>query len=64
MIMKTRVLPEKCIGCELCTQVSPTLFEMNSEGLAQAKTEEVPSELESECQEAAESCPVEAIAVS
>lgn len=61
--MKTRVIPEKCIGCTLCTNTSPDVFEMNDEGKAFAKEEQVPAGLEAEVKEAAEGCPTEAIEV-
>lgn len=61
--MKTRVIPEKCIGCTLCTSVCPDVYEMDDEDKAFAKNENVPADLEGEVREAAESCPTEAIEV-
>ena len=50
-----------CIGCGLCTQVCPEVFEMGDSGVAEVIMEEVPENLEDSVQEAADSCPVEVI---
>ena len=50
-----------CIGCGLCTQVCPEVFEMGDSGVAEVIMEEVPENLEDSAQEAADSCPVEVI---
>jgi len=49
-----------CIGCGLCTNICPDVFLMTDEGVAAAKDEIFP-EQEPQVQEAAESCPVNAI---
>lgn len=50
-----------CIGCELCTQVCPEVFEMGDSGVAEVIMEEVPENLEDNVREAADGCPVEVI---
>ena len=51
---------ETCIGCGSCAVQCPDVFEINSEGKAEAITQE-----NSDCaKKAVEICPVEAIAVS
>ena len=50
---------ENCIGCGLCTTMCPDVFTMTDEGVAAARDEIFPA-----AQEAAESCPVDAIQVS
>jgi ferredoxin len=60
--MKVRVDEETCVGDETCVQICPEIFEMNGD-VAVAKMEEVPKDLEEKCKEAAEACPVEAIAI-
>lgn len=51
-----------CIGCGLCTNICPDVFTLTDEGVAAARDEIAP-ELESQVEEAAESCPVDAIEV-
>ncbi|MFP4013745.1 MAG: ferredoxin [Chitinispirillaceae bacterium] len=62
--MKASVDLEACIGCELCPSVCPDVFKMGDDGLAHTITEDVPSDAEAAAQEAAESCPVNAINIS
>lgn len=60
--MKVSVDAEKCIGCQLCIQVAPELFEMD-EDKAIVKSQEVPEGQEDNCRQASQQCPVEAIPV-
>ena len=59
--MKVKVNPELCIACGACISLAPAIYDWAENGKAQAKGEEVPSELENEAKEAVESCPTEAI---
>ncbi|MFP4165183.1 MAG: ferredoxin [Chitinispirillaceae bacterium] len=59
--MKASVDQDTCIGCELCPSICPEVFKMEDDGLAHIITEEVPSDAETTAEEAAESCPVNAI---
>lgn len=53
---------ENCIGCGLCTEICPEIFELTDEGTAHAKDEaEMENALEACADEALESCPVDAI---
>ena len=54
---------EKCIGCGLCANMSPDLFQMQ-EDKAQAVGEDVPSQLEETATDIKKSCPVDAIILS
>jgi len=60
--MRAKVDPDKCIGCELCANTCPSIFQMNG-GIAVAKTTPVPATDEAPCREAQVSCPVEAISL-
>lgn len=61
--MKATVDAGTCTGCTLCADIAPEVFEMGDDGLARAKTEEVPAAAEASAKEAADSCPVSAITV-
>jgi len=60
--MKAKVDPDKCIGCELCTNICADVFKMDG-GVAVAFATPVPTEAEAACQEAKDGCPVEAISI-
>jgi ferredoxin len=57
------MVDDSCIGCELCVNAVPTVFEMGDDGLAHAKVDTVPEDKEDAVQEAADSCPSESIQV-
>lgn len=52
---------ENCIGCGLCSETCPDVFEMTDDGLAMAVDAEVSSIDEDAAEEARLNCPVEAI---
>ncbi|NLG17573.1 MAG: ferredoxin [Fibrobacter sp.] len=61
--MKASVDQNTCIGCELCPTICPDVFRMEDDGLAITIVSVVPSDVEDQAREAAESCPVQAIAI-
>jgi ferredoxin len=61
--MKAIVDQETCTGCGLCPETCPEVFELNDSGIAFAKVDTVPPDVEDTCREAADGCPVEAITI-
>lgn len=61
--MKAIVDRELCIGCGLCVQVCPEVFEMDDGGRAAVKMEMVLPDIQESCSEAAMECPVIAISI-
>ena len=58
--MKATVDESRCIGCRLCPDICPAVFEMDR-GKAIVKVGKVPAEAEDACRDAALQCPGEAI---
>ena len=63
-MMKAYVDKETCIGCELCPEICPEIFEMEDDGLAVAKDSEIPEDLLEDMQDAFEGCPTDSIKVA
>jgi ferredoxin len=61
--MKASVDRDLCIGCGLCADICPEVFEMDDESIAAVIVDVIPSEAEESAKEAAASCPVEAISI-
>ncbi len=61
--MRAIVDEDICIGCELCVETCPEVFEMNSDK-AKVKVDEVPAEFEDSCRDAIKGCPVDAICIA
>lgn len=59
--MKAHVDEDVCIGCELCVDICPSVFEMGDDGFSHVIADPVPAESEDDAREAAESCPTSAI---
>ena len=62
--MKVKVNKDACIGCGACAAICDEVFEINDEGLSEAKVEEVKEELQDEVRDAVDSCPTGAIEVN
>lgn len=60
--MKAIVDAELCTGCELCCETCPEVFQMQGD-VAITIIDTVPEDCEREAQQAADECPVEAIAI-
>lgn len=62
--MRASVDDDLCIGCELCVDICPTVFEMGDDGFSHVIADPVPDGDEECTIEAEESCPTSAIAHS
>ena len=60
--MRAWVDEDACTGCSLCVDVCPEVFEMDGD-VARAKGGELSDEQVECAEEAADSCPVDAISV-
>ncbi|MCD6423417.1 MAG: ferredoxin [Elusimicrobia bacterium] len=60
--MKVTIDETLCTGCGLCEQLVSDVFEV-VDNIARVKVAVVPSDLEESVEEAADSCPAEAIIV-
>lgn len=61
--MKAKVIDNICIGCGACQAIVSEEFEINDEGIAQAKNEVVNKKNEADVVDAKENCPTGAIAI-
>lgn len=61
--MKAKVIDNICIGCGACQAIVSEEFEINDEGIAQAKNEVVNKKNEADVIDAKENCPTGAIAI-
>lgn len=59
--MKTFVDKEACIGCGICENICPSVFEMREDGKSYVKGDTVAAENKDDALEAECECPVEAI---
>ena len=60
--MRAIVDKDTCTGCGLCEETCPKVFQLEDD-LAKVVADPVPAEVEDTCQQAADDCPVEAIAI-
>ncbi len=60
--MKVKIDEAACIGCELCEQTCPEVFEMR-EDIAVVISDPVTEESKSSVEDCAQSCPTDAIII-
>ena len=63
MPKKVYVKKENCIGCGVCTAIAPAVFALDEDGLAENVLGEIPEDLMASVEEAAASCPTQAIII-
>ena len=61
--MKAKVNKDICIGCGACCAIEPDAFELEDDGLAVCKLDEIKEEKKENVMDAADSCPTGAIEV-
>lgn len=61
--MKVKVNQDSCIGCGACAAICDKVFEINDDGLSQAKVETVEDSDSQDVRDAADACPTGAIEV-
>lgn len=59
--MKMEVDQDLCISCGACIDLCPEVFAWNNDEKSHVNVDEIPSELEDQAVEAADSCPTNAI---
>lgn len=59
--MKVKVNKDSCIGCGACISISPSVFEINDEGVSTVIVDEIGEDLKEEVIDAIDSCPTSAI---
>lgn len=59
--MKVKVDKNLCIGCGACQAIEPSIFELEDDGLAKAKDEEINDKVKENVIDALEGCPTSAI---
>ena len=61
--MKAKVNKDICIGCGACAAIVPDVFELEDDGLASCKKEEINDDNKEDVMDAADNCPTGAIEI-
>ncbi len=59
--MKAQVDLDLCIGCGICPDVAPQIFEMGADDKAYVIVDPIPEALHAACRDARDQCPQAAI---
>lgn len=59
--MKVKINKEKCLGCGMCVGINSDVFNFDDDGLAKADNDKITDENKETVEDAANSCPVDAI---
>ena len=59
--MKAKVNKDLCIGCGACQALVPDVFEIEDDGLATVKVDEIKEEYKEDVVDAIDNCPTSAI---
>ncbi|MGQ9676083.1 MAG: ferredoxin [Chloroflexota bacterium] len=62
--MKLQVDRDLCIGCGLCAEIEPQVFELQDDGYAHVINENPDPSLRPKIQEAIDECPTDAISLA
>jgi len=61
--LRASVNKNTCIGCGICTEICPVVFELDPMGLSESTIATIDPSLGSTLRQAAESCPTDAITI-
>ncbi|MDP8262078.1 MAG: ferredoxin [Candidatus Ancaeobacter aquaticus] len=61
--MKTIIDKNICICCGLCVEICPVVFALDDDGKAISKVDKIAKQQQNKANEAASSCPVNAIKI-
>jgi len=61
--LKASVDKNACIGCGICIDICPNVFEFDPQGLSEATVAAIDPSLDSSAREAAKACPTNAISL-
>lgn len=61
--MRTTVDHDLCIGDAICESICPQVFQLGDDGLSYVIADPFPADLQAEVEEAADSCPTDAITI-